>query len=113
MKRINVVLGLVAVCSLIVATASLVAAPADEKVPAAARQQLAAARQATAKYHDVDMAVADGYVSIGYVPGEGFEYVNWSLVDCISFVVMEERRLGDALTTDRHFEQAGFKALLR
>jgi uncharacterized protein len=37
----------------------------------------------------------------------------WSLVDCISFVVMKERRLTDALTTDHHFVQAGFNALLR
>jgi uncharacterized protein len=37
----------------------------------------------------------------------------WSLVDCISFVVMKQRRLTDALTTDRHFKQAGFKVLLR
>ena len=36
---------------------------------------------------------------------------NWSLTDCISFVVMKERGLTDALTADRHFEQAGFKAL--
>ena len=36
----------------------------------------------------------------------------WSLTDCISFVVMEERGLGEALTADRHFEQAGFTALL-
>ena len=37
---------------------------------------------------------------------------DWSLVDCISFVVMKQRRLTDALTADRHFSQAGFKALL-
>lgn len=37
----------------------------------------------------------------------------WSLTDCISFVVMEERRIVDALTGDRHFEQAGFNALLK
>jgi predicted nucleic acid-binding protein len=37
----------------------------------------------------------------------------WSMVDCISFVVMKQRRLTDALTTDHHFGQAGFKALLR
>ena len=37
----------------------------------------------------------------------------WSLTDCISFVVMGERGLTEALTSDRHFEQAGFKALLR
>jgi predicted nucleic acid-binding protein len=37
----------------------------------------------------------------------------WSLTDCISFVVMQERKLSRALTGDHHFEQAGFEALLR
>lgn len=32
--------------------------------------------------------------------------------DCISFVVMREKNLIDALTADRHFIQAGFRALL-
>lgn len=38
---------------------------------------------------------------------------SWSLTDCISFIVMQDYRLTDALTTDAHFEQAGFHALLR
>ncbi len=37
----------------------------------------------------------------------------WSLTDCISFVVMRDRGITDALTGDRHFVQAGFQALLR
>jgi predicted nucleic acid-binding protein len=37
----------------------------------------------------------------------------WGLTDCISFVVMEERGIRDALTADEHFKQAGFRALLR
>jgi uncharacterized protein len=37
---------------------------------------------------------------------------DWSLTDCISFTVMEERGLTEALTADHHFQQAGFKALL-
>jgi predicted nucleic acid-binding protein len=37
----------------------------------------------------------------------------WSLTDCISFVVMQRHSLTEALTADRHYEQAGFKALLR
>lgn len=37
----------------------------------------------------------------------------WSLTDCASFNVMGERGLTDALAHDRHFEQAGFVALLR
>jgi predicted nucleic acid-binding protein len=38
---------------------------------------------------------------------------DWSLVDCISFVVMKQHRLTQALTTDHHFEQAGFEVLLK
>jgi len=37
----------------------------------------------------------------------------WSLVDCTSFVVMKQRRIKESLTADHHFEQAGFRALLR
>jgi predicted nucleic acid-binding protein len=37
----------------------------------------------------------------------------WSLTDCISFVVMGERAIREALTGDHHYEQAGFTALLR
>jgi predicted nucleic acid-binding protein len=36
----------------------------------------------------------------------------WGLTDCISFVVMKDRGLMNALTTDEHFKQAGFNALL-
>ena len=36
----------------------------------------------------------------------------WSLTDCTSFVVMQEHGLTDALTTEHHFTQAGFRALL-
>ena len=38
---------------------------------------------------------------------------DWSLTDCISFVVMKERGIDHALTSDLHFVQAGFRALLR
>lgn len=37
----------------------------------------------------------------------------WSLTDCISFVVMREKHLSEALTADHHFEQAGFVAILK
>ena len=37
---------------------------------------------------------------------------DWSLTDCISFAVMEQMGLTNALTGDRHFEQAGFSVVL-
>lgn len=37
---------------------------------------------------------------------------DWSLTDCISFVVMRDEGITEALTGDRHFEQARFIALL-
>jgi predicted nucleic acid-binding protein len=36
----------------------------------------------------------------------------WGLVDCASFVVMEEAGITEAFTNDHHFEQAGFRSLL-
>lgn len=37
----------------------------------------------------------------------------WSLVDCASFVLMQQRNIYQALTNDHHFEQAGFVRLLK
>ena len=37
----------------------------------------------------------------------------WSLADCASFVIMTDMGIGEALTHDLHFEQAGFVAMMR
>ena len=37
----------------------------------------------------------------------------WGLTDCVSFIVMADRQIRRALTTDEHFEQAGFVAMLK
>jgi predicted nucleic acid-binding protein len=37
----------------------------------------------------------------------------WGMTDCISFVVMDDEQITEALTTDVHFQQAGLVALMR
>jgi predicted nucleic acid-binding protein len=37
----------------------------------------------------------------------------WSLTDCSSFLLMRDLDIIDALAYDKHFEQAGFRALMR
>lgn len=37
---------------------------------------------------------------------------DWSIVDCSSFVIMQQQKITEALTADKHFEQAGFQTLL-
>jgi predicted nucleic acid-binding protein len=36
----------------------------------------------------------------------------YSLTDCVSMVIMRQRKISNALTTDHHFEQEGFVALM-
>lgn len=36
----------------------------------------------------------------------------WSFTDCISFIIMKEREISEAFTSDHHFVQAGFTKLL-
>lgn len=38
---------------------------------------------------------------------------SWSHTDCASFCIMQQQNISEALAYDRHFEQAGFIALLR
>jgi uncharacterized protein len=38
---------------------------------------------------------------------------SWSFTDCTSFGLMKARKINAALTTDHHFEQAGFNVLLK
>jgi uncharacterized protein len=67
--------------------------------------------------------LADPQVEVVPLPDPVFEealnlYANrqdkeWGLTDCVSFAIMRARGIVDALTTDEHFQQAGFRALLR
>src|SRR5678815_2626373 len=90
MKTFRLSLTFIAVCSLIVGSMSftvhgtsvLRAVTSADDPSADTNQQLALARRGTAKYHDIEQAVADGYININiYEPGEGLHYVNFGLVD--------------------------------
>ena len=37
----------------------------------------------------------------------------YSFTDCTSFIVMRDLQIRDALTSDRHFTEAGFRTLLK
>jgi predicted nucleic acid-binding protein len=37
----------------------------------------------------------------------------WGMTDCVSFVVMQQRKIAEVLTCDQHFSQAGFRLLMR
>lgn len=57
------------------------------------------------------IALTPELFSEGFALYQKYQDKEWSLVDCISFVVMRERGVQDVLTFDRHFEQAGFQRL--
>ena len=57
--------------------------------------------------------VSEELMSRGYELFQARPDKAWGLTDCISFCLMKERGVTEALTHDRHFEQAGFKAMLR
>jgi hypothetical protein len=59
-----------------------ISAADHESLSAATLQELAEARDATAKYHDVQQALADGYVQKVFRAGEGIHFVKASLMDC-------------------------------
>jgi uncharacterized protein len=63
---------------------------------------------------DIEVVVADGkWIDRGFELYSARKDKAWSLTDCISFEIMRDAGIRDALTHDHHFEQAGFRALLR
>jgi uncharacterized protein len=56
--------------------------------------------------------VTSGLLEQGLTLYSAHQDKTWSLVDCISSVVMREAGVTGALTFDRHFEQAGFQVLM-
>jgi hypothetical protein len=90
MKKLRSFPIFIAICCLLIGNAAITtnrtsaaASAAVDNLSPATNRELALARYATAKYHDFDRADHDGYEFLACVPGEGLEYVNWSLVlDC-------------------------------
>ncbi len=73
--------------------------------------------EAIKRIHRLPMFVVVGFDSAGYQAGfnhyETRSDKDWSRTDCISFAVMSERGLSEAVTADHHFEQAGFRAVFK
>lgn len=66
----------------VTARSAPVSAPGANDLSAQMRKELARARAASARFHDIAQAEAEGYVSIDFCePGEGCHWVNFSLVD--------------------------------
>jgi len=74
-------------------------------------------------FNYIDTLKAAPYVHIVYVDQTldtaGWDLLkarpdkSWSLVDAVSFALMQKRHITEALTTDHHFAQAGFVPLLK
>jgi len=91
MRALKVFLPLTTICALLIvgapesavsrSTSTVVSA---NDVPAAARQELAVARNATARYHDFQQALDDGFVAVSpCIPGEGIHYRHEFPLDCV------------------------------
>ena len=53
-----------------------------------------------------------GLLDAAWVRCERFADKEWDWIDCVSFELMERRRLREALSLDHHFAQAGFSLLV-
>jgi len=69
-------------------------------------------RSLRADPNTVIVPASEGLVAEGFRLFAEREDKDWSLTDCISFVVMQQHGIAEALTADHHFEQAGFRILL-
>ncbi len=97
----------------VVTTEWVLAEVADALAASTARRQVLAAFNQLSADPDTRIVGASSELF-----AHGLELYNqrsdkaWSLTDCISFVVMQEQGIAEALTGDHHFTQAGFAALL-
>jgi len=119
METLRLYLVLIAAWSLLIGGATMTnqcpsaLASGESKLSAATEQELARARSATAKYHDIAQAEADGYVNFNlYVPGEGFHYVKFSLIDGTFDPEQPEMLLYSPVPGEDRLELAGVEYLV-
>lgn len=117
MKTFRISLALVAVCSLLIGSAATTAhttsSLAINKENSALQQELAQARRATARYHDIEQAIADGYEDFGlYESGEGHHYVKFSLLDGTFDPTQPEMLLYSPVPGEERLELAGVEYLV-
>jgi hypothetical protein len=95
------------------ANTALALASVKKDLSAATEQELARARSATAKYHDVAQAEADGYVNFDlYVTGEGYHYIKFSLLDANFDPEQPEMLLYSPVPGEDRLELAGVEYLV-
>jgi hypothetical protein len=118
MKTFRFSLVLVAVCSLLIGSAATTAYTTSALVISkddlsAVQQELAQARRATARYHDIEQAIADGYEDFGlYESGEGHHYVKFSLIDGTFDPTQPEMLLYSPVPGEERLELAGVEYLV-
>jgi hypothetical protein len=118
MKTFRFSLVLVAVCSLLIGTAATTAHTTSafgisKDNLSAVQQELAQARRATARYHDIEQAIADGYEDFGlYESGEGHHYVKFSLIDGTFDPTQPEMLLYSPVPGEERLELAGVEYLV-
>lgn len=119
MKTFRLAFIFMAVCSLLIGGTPLsdhsAAALSLNKhdLSAATERELARARSATAKYHDIAQAEADGYVNFDlYESGEGFHYVKFSLIDGNFDPAEPEMLLYSLVPGETRLELAGVEYLI-
>ena len=123
-RKTKLIIGLIVLLTVAgAALASIPAARAEKdnhssdvgrsKLSALTEQELAQARSATAKYHDVAQAEADGYRNFNlYVPGEGFHYLKFSLLDGNFDPAEPEMLLYSPVPGENRLELAGVEYLI-
>jgi hypothetical protein len=90
-----------------------VLAVGKNNISAITQRELAQARRATARYHDLEQAEADGYVNFNlYESGEGFHYIKFSLIDDKFDPAQPEMLLYSPVPGEDRIELAGVEYLV-